>query len=358
MASRMLGTGSGLHVNVRQPDHVRPAEAAKLKEEMEEVDKDVWLILDSVQEEAVFKALEQGDQLVTIRGPWGSGKTLVGIEILRRQVEKVRKATAEEPIVIVTSTYPMEDSPLGKQLLSSAERMGGKFVPWLELLKEKGVERVRLEECEGYDLAEEITSLGEKLHEEARGKPTLLLIDEVFHYWAPLSDEARFLMETNIADISHQAPVDTEKAGWNWFALEKIPQDVRMVIIFNPGFVRYPLNLGDRILLLPSSCLRLCLSTTYRSTRSIINLQRFLHSYFDERLTPAPSGTEVVGELPRLVVMGNIGHLNLKEAAARIKWVLDLVSSFVAREEQSGVTVIDEGLSFSNLLAKEAGDRG
>ena len=56
--------------------------------------------------------------------------------------------------------------------------------------------------------------------------------------------------------------------------------------------------------------------------------------------------------------MGNIGHLNLKEAAARIKWVLDLVSSFVAREEQSGVTVIDEGLSFSNLLAKEAGDRG
>ena len=89
-----------------------------------------------------------------------------------------------------------------------------------------------------------------------------------------------------------------------------------------------------------------------------MNLQACLHGIFDEKATPAPSGTEVMGELPRLVVMGDIGQLDLKEAAARLKWGLDLVSSFVAREERNEVTVIDERLSFSRLLAKEAGDRG
>ena len=56
--------------------------------------------------------------------------------------------------------------------------------------------------------------------------------------------------------------------------------------------------------------------------------------------------------------MGDLGELDLKEVAARIKWGLDLVSSFLDREKQSRVTVIDEESGVSSLLAKEAGDRG
>ena len=56
--------------------------------------------------------------------------------------------------------------------------------------------------------------------------------------------------------------------------------------------------------------------------------------------------------------MGDLGELDLKEAAARIKWGLDLVSSFVDRQEQTRVTLIDENNGVSSLLAKEAGDRG
>ena len=56
--------------------------------------------------------------------------------------------------------------------------------------------------------------------------------------------------------------------------------------------------------------------------------------------------------------MGNLAELDLKEAAARIKWGFDLVSSFLDRQKQRDVTVIDENSGVSSLLAKEAGDRG
>ena len=89
-----------------------------------------------------------------------------------------------------------------------------------------------------------------------------------------------------------------------------------------------------------------------------MNLHTHVYTVFEEKTIRASPGTEVVGELPRLVAMGDLGELDLKEAAARIKWGFDLVSSFVDREKQSRVTVIDEGSGVSSLLAKEAGDRG
>ena len=62
----------------------RLAEEAKLKKEIEEVDNNVWVIFDEVQGEAVVEAVEQEKNIITIEGPPGSGKTLIGTEILRR----------------------------------------------------------------------------------------------------------------------------------------------------------------------------------------------------------------------------------------------------------------------------------
>ena len=89
-----------------------------------------------------------------------------------------------------------------------------------------------------------------------------------------------------------------------------------------------------------------------------MNLHTHVYTVFEGNTIRAIPGTEVVGELPRLVVMGDLAELDLKEAAARIKWGFDLVSSFVDREEQREVTLIDENNGDSSLLAKEAGDRG
>ena len=76
---------------------------------MEEVDNDAWVIFDEVQGEAVLKAVEQEKNIITIEGPPGSGKTLIGKEILRRRAEKVKEETDEEPIVLLSGRYTQEN---------------------------------------------------------------------------------------------------------------------------------------------------------------------------------------------------------------------------------------------------------
>ena len=65
-------------------------------------------------------------------------------------------------------------------------------------------------------------------------------------------------------------------------------------------------------------------------------------------------GTEVVGQLPRLVVLGDLADLEQEEVEEKIKWGIDLL----AGEEEREVTVIDSGSGVSNLLARQAKDRG
>ena len=97
--------------------------------------KDSWIVLDNQQSEAVNRAVEEETNLVSIEGPPGSGKTIIGAEIARRLVEKTKEETGEEPVVIITNvSYKIkEDSPLVSQLKSRAEQMGGKFVPWSKI---------------------------------------------------------------------------------------------------------------------------------------------------------------------------------------------------------------------------------
>ena len=70
----------------------------------------------------------------------------------------------------------------------------------------------------------------------------------------------------------------------------------------------------------------------------------------------APSGnpgTEVVGELPKLVVLGDLGELEEEEAADRIRYGINMLrKSFVAGESE--VTVIDNRSGHTSLLAKQA----
>ena len=96
-------------------------------------------------------------------------------------------------------------------------------------------------------------------------------------------------------------------------------------------------------------------ATTYRSTKSIINLHSCIATALKRNSPSGNPGTEVVGELPRLVVLGDLRKLEEKEMAARIRFGLNMVKSFVAGKEESEVTLIDDsGRSLSSLLAKQA----
>ena len=68
IASRLLGAGSGLHLNLRQLAQVKSAEEKRKKKEIEEVDQDWWIILDDQQSEEVSKAVENKTNLISIEG--------------------------------------------------------------------------------------------------------------------------------------------------------------------------------------------------------------------------------------------------------------------------------------------------
>ena len=232
------------------------------------------------------------------------------------------------PIVIVTSGFfTRVDSPLGKQLRSTAEQIGGQFFKWIQLFEEKGVDRVKIAGKNWDNLPEQIAALGEKLHAEAGGKRTLVMIDELSGY---------------------DAPEDEEKTTLNWTALERIPKQVFLVLLFNPGFY------DGKHLRLPSSCLSLHLPTTYRSTKGIINLHSCIATALERNAPSGNPGTEVEGELPKLVVLGDLGEVEEEEAAARIRFGFNMVQSFMAGSQKNEVTVIDDSYGLSSLLAEQA----
>ena len=147
--------------------------------------------------------------------------------------------------------------------------------------------------------------------------------------------------------LGDRAPEHKESAGWNWLALERIPKETTIILLFNPGLYQ------GKPLLLPSSCLQLRLQTTYRSSKRIANFHTSLCKAME---MSAPSGnpsTEVVGQFPRLVVLGDLGDLDEEEAAERIEYGLNLLAG-----ETGEVTLIDNNSGVSSLLARQAEGRG
>merc|ERR1719305_834340 len=146
VGSWMFGPGSGLYVPLKSPADVRTNEEKQLKKEVEEVDKDTWVILDKAQEAAIERAENDGKRIIAIEGPPGCGKTLTGEQICKRMIAKAKEDTGMNPLVIVTKPYFFEEgTPLRQQLEANAEQ-GSQVGEWGKLLGENGVKRVRIKE--------------------------------------------------------------------------------------------------------------------------------------------------------------------------------------------------------------------
>ena len=145
------------------------------------------------------------------------------------------------------------------------------------------------------------------------------------------------------ADCSH-APEDKEQAGLDWSGLELIPDQLTIILMFNPGWYQ------GRRLLLPPSCLRLVLETTYRSTRSISNLHACLADAGKRNAPPGNPGTEVVGMLPGMVPLGVL--VGEEEDAEKIQEGLHLLRGFLGTEDVT--IIIDTGSrsSYNKRLIK------
>ena len=143
--------------------------------------------------------------------------------------------------------------------------------------------------------------------------------------------------EVNCTD----APKNKEQAGYDWTTgLELIPDQLTIILMFNPGLYQ------GRRLLLPPSCLRLVLETTYRSTRSISNLHACLADAGKRNAPPGNPGTEVVGMLPGMVPLGmSVGE---EEDAEKIKEGLLLLRGFLGTEDVT--IIIDTSISYKRLI--------
>ena len=333
VASRLIGPGSGLYrdfrlgTSNRAPADVRTHEEKHLNEEMEKVDNNALMILGEIQKDGLDKAKSEGKRIIVIEGSPGSGKTLTGLLILRMMIEKAKKGTGEAPLVIITKRFEFGAiTPLRKQLEANAH--GGQVIEWEKLLEENKVDRVEV--GKRFNTPEELVALGKKLQGEQGGKRIIIMMDEA---------------------ICSYAPKDKEQASFNWTGLDKIPDQLTLILMFNPG------SYGGRHLLLPSSCLRLGLETTYRSTKSIGNLYSCVASTIKHNAPPGNPGTEVVGDLPRMVVLGDLGK---EEEAEKIRHGLKLMRSSMGKEAVT--VIIDDHRYLSDniaaLVRKEAGAWG
>ena len=91
MSSRMIGPGSGLYVDIRDPAQVKYAEEKRLKEEVNRVDTQSWILLDSIQAKAVEEAEDGQQNVIAIEGAPGSGKTTAQCPAINRDARNLNE---------------------------------------------------------------------------------------------------------------------------------------------------------------------------------------------------------------------------------------------------------------------------
>ena len=328
--NRVVGQASKLHRMFREPSQVKPSEEKQLNQEVEQVDKNIWMVFDSAQERAFQEAKRKGAKVTVIEGAPGTGKTILGLKIMQFMAEEARKKMGEDPTLILTSGIDGsldQDAPLRQFMERNAD--GGQVIQWGMLLQKYGVKRViDTATFSVFNIQQEIAELGQAMTGQMR--KVILLMDE--------------------ADAS-EADASEDQTFYDWTALSKIPEVLTIVLIVNPG-TYYGFDL-----LLPPTCLRLALSTTYRSTQSIHNFHACISAARNLNAPAGEPGTEVVGELPRLMVLGHLG--TDAEADGKMKHGLQAMRSEIG---EGDVRVIFDDYNLTanmeKLVTKETGPWG
>ena len=294
VGSLIVGPASHAHLMSREPAQVLPAEARQLRKEMDQVDKEdrnTWELLDEDQRRQLDSVRRHGGNVIAIEGAPGSGKTTIWPKILEMKKKEAKEETGVEPRVLITTGFSGL-GPLIKTLQDNAK--GGRVVDsWEQLLEEYGLQRIRIDGREYVccNTPDEIAALAASLQAADGAKRTILIFEE--------------------ADCS-DAPEDIGQTSYDWTALQQLPPNFTLIIIFNPG------SYNGRNLLLPPSCLRLVLGVTYRSSQRISQLHSSLVEAMELEAPSSTPGTEVVGELPTMTALGNLG----KEKEGKIRFAL------------------------------------
>ena len=237
----MTGSLSLLHIGYREMSDSERLESARHSFNLEFAEKRLtqseFVVASPLQQQVInsFTATPTGQHLV-LRGPAGTGKTLVALQVANNIME-TNKVTAEgegrdQTVLVVTTQHREKDVPIMRYL---DERTPGAGIKLFEKYQDLKKEFVPSEFIGENDLLH----LCEGLAQRFKGQQIIMLIDEI--------GTEGFLR--SLSDI-------------------QIPQSVRLILIVNPVL--------SLLLSLPTSFVQVTLTTAFRSTIAITSLAQFI----------------------------------------------------------------------------------
>ena len=251
---------------------------------------------------ACFTASSRKRHLV-LEGPAGTGKTLVALQVANNLIES-NKATAKEglgPVLVVTTQHREEVDPIMRYLDDGTANAATKvFKMYHDIKKEYEVSESEEDK--------EISLLTKALGKRWEGRQIVMLLDEIGSCGA----------FKNLNDID-------------------IHESVRMILVVNPV-------ISNIFPTLPSSFLRVTLTTPYRSTIAITSLAQFIAKKKGMLIPEGDFGSDVKGSKPIFFDVGN-DEKKMKEAL-----------TYSRDQLGDNATILYAGLSDSmKMMVKEQG---
>ena len=286
LAARCLAHQSLLHVGYRDISDKENLVAEKHKFNTESVDgrlmQNEFAMASAQQQEVIknFSSTTSTERHLVLRGPAGTGKTLVAMQVAKNILNSQNTADEyKEPVLVVTTHQMDRNVPLMKHFkINLASQTGTKvFGNWKELRSQYCI--YRTDDRKEHD--DRMMRLVEALAKEWPDQKVVLLVDE--------------MRSSNMFKSLTDGKID-------------IPDSVTLILVANPE-----ISASQVFDHLPPSFLQVELKIPYRSTIAITSLARFFAKSKGLPFPEGEFGSDVEGYKP---ILFDIGHDNdmLKDA--------------------------------------------
>ena len=243
LCARLLSNQSLLHIGYREFEDKEKLVTERQRYNLESVDRKLMrkeYAMASPQQREIIASFSDtsNEKHLVLRGPAGTGKTLVAVQVVNNLVDSLKDSNAEAtkgPVLIVTTQFRKENDPIMKFLDSRSSCKTKIFKSWTGIQKELRVSTS--ETNQRMALTQVLWGLAKKWEDQE----IVLLMDEILK-----SD----WMLCNLRD-------------------DNIPTSVRLIMIVNP-------DAPKEFNVLPSSFLQVTLTTPYRSTLAITSFAQFI----------------------------------------------------------------------------------
>ena len=336
--TRLVGQHSLLHIGWRKLKDIGKLEAGRMDFNVQSVEERMRMgeyVLAAPDQQAAFAVAHRNGPArhLTVRGRAGSGKTVTLLGLVREHMRQPGKK-----LLIVTAYRQQGTDRIMKYLSREAKNLAEEtmVLGWRDILnyfnistRKFQISRKDVHRNEVIDTPAIISYLSKNVAYKFPDRQVVLAVDELDAGYAP----------------------NTRDGLRNDWSQINVPSSVSLVLVFNPGSIRLPLELSTDPSFYHVSC-----DLRFRSTLSITDVVNCVTEHSGQGLQVADkSATDVVGVEPILMDLGNLQNVFwLERALQEIKTCLD-------SEGRLGVTLLhdwhisDAARSTVTKMAERAG---